>query len=99
MKKPSFSQSMFLQRHRGYVRVSRGDLPHTFSPNQFRRHNQLLWRQIRFLDPTNSKFSQMYTEFFWKLTNGCQPRMQNFADGVVESGNADVVWNSDSRLL
>ena len=94
-----FSQCMFLQRERGRVRVSRSNLPHALSANEFCGHDQLLWRESRFLDSADRKFSQMYAEFFWELAHSRQPRMQDFTNCVIEAGNADVLRNSDSRLL
>src|SRR6476660_4923669 len=79
--------------------MSRSDLPHAFSSDEFCRHDQLLWRQIRILDSADGKFSQMYAEFFRKLAHSRQPRMQDFTNCVIEAGNADVIRDSDSRLL
>ena len=41
----------------------------------------------------------MNAELFRKLAYCRQPRMQDFADRVIETGDADVVGNSNARLL
>src|SRR5437868_6357778 len=79
--------------------MSGSDLPHAFSANQFCRHDQLLWREIRFLDSADGKLSEMYAQFLRKLAHRRQPRMQDFTNCVIEAGNADIIRNSDSRLL
>src|SRR5215467_4802254 len=79
--------------------MSGGNLSHTFSSNEFCRHDQLLRWEARFLDPANREFCEMYAEFFRKLAHTGEPRMQNFTNCVIETGNADVIRNSDSRLL
>src|SRR5256885_10451170 len=93
------SQCMFLQSERRRVRVSRSNLPHALSANEFCGHDQLLWRESRLLDSADRKFSQMYAEFFRELAHSRQPRSQAFTDCVIEAGNADVIRDSDSRLL
>src|SRR5882757_1091028 len=76
-----------------------GQSPHAFPPDQFSRHHQLLRRKVWFMNPSQGEFRQMASEFFRKFPHGCKPRMQDFANSVVESRNADVIWNSDSRFL
>src|SRR6516162_2718639 len=93
------SQGMFLKRHGRNVRVSRGDLPDAFPPDEFGGHYELLGWKVRLLYSTQSEFSQMNSQLFRKLAYGCQPRMQNFANGVIETRDADVIRYPDSGLL
>src|ERR1700746_1365238 len=93
------SQRVFLKSHGRYVRVSRSDLPHTLSPDKFGRHYQLLGWKIGLLDSAQSKLGQMNSQLFRKLAYGCQPRMKNFANRVIETRDADVIGYPDSRLL
>ena len=79
--------------------MSRSNLLHALSSNEFCRHDQLLRRKVRFLDSADSKFSQMHAQFFRKLAHSRQPWMQDFTNGVIEAGNADVIRNSGSRIL
>ena len=79
--------------------MARSNLPHALPANEFCGHDQLLWSEIRFLDSADRKFSQVYAEFFRELAYSRQARMQKFSNCVIEAGNTDVVWNSDSRLL
>ena len=90
---------MFLKRHGRYVRVSRSDLPHAFPPDEFGGHYELLGLKVRLLDSAQGKFGQMNPQLFRILAYGCQTRMQNFANRVIETRDADVIGYTDSRLL
>ena len=41
-----FSQDVFLQSQRRYVRMTRRNVSHAFSSNEFSRHNELLRRNV-----------------------------------------------------
>src|SRR5262252_268894 len=93
------SQGVFLQSQRGYVRVSRCHLPHALPTNELCWHNELLRRQIRLLDSSQRELGEMNAQLFGKLAHGCEAGMQDFANRVIETRDADVIRDSDSRLL
>src|SRR5215831_6683779 len=90
---------MFLESHGGYVRVSRRDVSHALPPDEFGGHYELLGRKIRLLDSAQRELGQMNAELLGKFAYACQPRMQDFANGVIETGDANVFGYPDSRLL